>query len=43
MYFRQARNGLWARAGLLAHIFGKDKKLADIHADFFRERHEYNQ
>ena len=43
MYFRQARNGLWARAGLLAHIFGKDKKLADIHADFFRERHDYNR
>ncbi len=27
MYFRQARNGMWARAALLTHIFGVEHEL----------------
>ena len=27
MYFRQARNGMWARAALLTHIFGMEDEL----------------
>ncbi len=30
MYFRQARNGVWARAALLAHMFGASDELAAI-------------
>jgi len=30
MYFRQARNGMWARAALLAHIFGVAEELEEI-------------
>ena len=30
MYFRQARNGMWARAALLAHMFGVADDLAAI-------------
>jgi hypothetical protein len=28
MYFRQARNGMWVRAALLAHIFNVDHQVA---------------
>lgn len=27
MYFRQARNGMWARAALLAHVFDVDRQI----------------
>lgn len=30
MYFRQARNGMWARAALLAHILGASDELAGM-------------
>ncbi len=30
MYFRQARNGMWVRAALLAHIFNVEAALAAI-------------
>ena len=30
MYFRQARNGMWARAALLAHLFGVEDELSRI-------------
>lgn len=30
MYFRQARNGMWARAALLAHLFGVEEELDRI-------------
>ncbi len=32
MYFRQARNGMWARAALLTHIFGVGNELESISA-----------
>jgi aspartate carbamoyltransferase catalytic subunit len=30
MYFRQARNGMWARAALLTHIFGAESELQTL-------------
>lgn len=36
MYFRQARNGMWARAALLVHIFGVENQLNQM----FQERTE---
>ena len=34
MYFRQARNGMWIRAALLAHIFNADHQISR----FFHEQ-----
>jgi len=31
MYFRQARNGMWIRAALLAHLFDVDGKIGAFH------------
>jgi aspartate carbamoyltransferase catalytic subunit len=42
MYFRQARNGMWIRAALLAHIFNVDTKVMSHHAKVFSEYHDYN-
>ena len=36
MYFRQARNGMWARAALLVHLFDVAGELEAIHADVFQ-------
>ncbi len=33
MYFRQARNGMWARAALLAHLFDVDYKISSYFAN----------
>ena len=33
MYFRQARNGMWIRAALLAHIFNVDHQVARYYHD----------
>jgi aspartate carbamoyltransferase len=30
MYFRQARNGMWARAALLVHLFDADEELFNL-------------
>jgi aspartate carbamoyltransferase catalytic subunit len=35
MYFRQARNGMWVRAALLAHIFNVDHQVARYYHDEF--------
>lgn len=35
MYFRQARNGMWARAALLVHIFDVSDQLLFLHNDFY--------
>ncbi len=35
MYFRQARNGMWARAALLVHLFDVNESLMDAHARLF--------
>ena len=35
MYFRQARNGMWIRAALLAHVFNVDHQIARQFQDEF--------
>ena len=42
MYFRQARNGMWVRAALLAHILDVDIQIARQFHQQYRERHAYN-
>lgn len=43
MYFRQARNGMWVRAALLAHVMDVDHSIARHYFESFRERHVYNE
>lgn len=38
MYFRQARNGMWARAALLVHLFDAGEKLHFAYDDVFGRR-----
>lgn len=38
MYFRQARNGMWARAALLVHLFDAADRLFFDYQDVFKER-----
>lgn len=42
MYFRQARNGMWIRAALLAHIFDVDHHISHHFLSEYRERHGYS-
>jgi aspartate carbamoyltransferase len=42
MYFRQARNGMWIRAALLAHIFDADHHISRHFLSEYLERHRYN-
>ena len=42
MYFRQARNGMWIRAALLAHIFDVDQLISRHFLSEYLERHNYN-
>ena len=35
MYFRQARNGMWARAALLVHLFDGADTLYMAYSDVF--------
>lgn len=41
-YFRQARNGMWIRAALLAYLFDSDSTIADYYEDFTRDVRDYN-
>jgi aspartate carbamoyltransferase catalytic subunit len=43
MYFRQARNGMWIRAALLAHIFDVDHHISRHFRSEYRELHDYNE
>jgi len=45
LYFRQARNGMWARAALIAYLFDMDGRIASHHRKVFAEgeRHNYNR
>lgn len=43
MYFRQARNGMWIRAALLAHLFDADHHISRYFHSEFREKHSYNE
>ncbi|WP_197524620.1 aspartate/ornithine carbamoyltransferase family protein [Botrimarina hoheduenensis] len=42
MYFRQARNGMWIRAALLAHVLDADGAIARHFHHTYREQHEYS-
>lgn len=42
MYFRQARNGMWIRAALLAHVFDVDRLISRHFMTEYLERHNYN-
>lgn len=42
MYFRQARNGMWVRAALLAHLLDADGQIARHYLQNYREQHEYS-
>ena len=43
MYFHQARNGLWARAALLIHIFNADRTLMQMYKEHFADVHDFNE
>jgi hypothetical protein len=43
MYFRQARNGMWIRAALLASVFGVDHQISRFFHQEFNEWHHYNE
>lgn len=43
VYFRQARNGLWVRTALIAYLLRQDTRIMNIHADFSKESHNYNE
>ena len=40
MYFRQARNGMWVRAALLAHLFDVDHQISRCYHEQFGEWRE---
>ena len=42
MYFRQARNGMWVRAALLAHLLDVDHAISRQYLHESRERHDYS-
>ena len=42
MYFRQARNGMWIRAALLAYLFDVDHRIASHYRRVYSEFHDYN-
>jgi aspartate carbamoyltransferase catalytic subunit len=42
MYFREARNGMWVRAALLAHLFDVDGLIVSHHREVFSHYHDYN-
>jgi aspartate carbamoyltransferase catalytic subunit len=43
VYFRQARNGMWIRAALLASVFGVDHQISRYFHDEYSEWHDYNE
>lgn len=43
MYFRQARNGMWIRAALLASIFSVEHQIDRYFHDEYSEWHDYNE
>lgn len=43
MYFREARNGMWVRAALIAHLFDIDGVIRLKHDEVMSEYHGYNE
>jgi len=42
MYFRQARNGMWIRAALLASVFGVEHQISRFYHNEYSEWHNYS-
>jgi aspartate carbamoyltransferase catalytic subunit len=42
MYFHEARNGMWVRAALIAHLFDVDGLIVAHHRDVLSGYHDYN-
>jgi aspartate carbamoyltransferase catalytic subunit len=42
-YFRQARNGMWSRAALLAYLFDVDQDIADYYEDYTKDLSDFNE
>lgn len=43
MYFHQARNGLWIRAALIAHLFDVDTDIREIHDAYTAAHRQYHE
>lgn len=43
MYFRQARNGMWVRSALLAHLFDMEAVIQGHHRATYGDYHHYNE
>lgn len=41
-YFRQARNGMWARAALLAYLFDVDTTISDYYEQYTKRTSDFN-
>lgn len=41
-YFRQARNGMWIRAALLAYLFDVDATISDYYGEYTQQISDYN-
>ncbi|HMK96532.1 MAG TPA: hypothetical protein VK425_03235, partial [Acidimicrobiales bacterium] len=42
MYFHEARNGMWVRAALIAHLFDVDGAIVAHHREVLSRYHDYN-
>ncbi len=42
LYFRQARNGMWVRAALIAYLFDMDGRIGSYYQKRFSDFHDYN-
>lgn len=43
MYFRQAKNGMWVRSALIAHLFNVDRVILSRHQQDYGHYHDYNE
>lgn len=43
IYFKQAKNGVWIRAALIAHLLEQDIQINNYYKEFTKEKHNYNE
>lgn len=43
IYFKQARNGIWIRAALIAYLLNQDREINKYHSEFSELKHDYNE
>ena len=43
IYFKQAKNGLWIRAALIAHLLEQDILINNYYQQFAKDIHHYNE